>query len=325
MVSTRTGSLPDCRPLLADPDDLTLVFQPIVDLAGATVAGYEALARFPGTAGPDVWFAAAAEAGLAAELQALLLHKAIARLVDLPPGTFLLVRGAAPLIGSGPVRAALASRPRLHGLALELDGPRHAPELASLRARGARTDVEVLARDSVEALAGAGVVASAARRGSLLLAEGLDGLDDLTAALRCGTLLGRGWLFGAPSTGFRSLASGVVDLVRTGSARVRLAVPVLGLVRPVRQVLFPSSDEPPAVEVGADGSAIALLLAGPSGSTWRRPVTLSVPPTAGTGETLRLALSRPAEHRYEPVLCHDEDGRPLGLIRVADLVRATAR
>jgi EAL domain-containing protein (putative c-di-GMP-specific phosphodiesterase class I) len=44
------------------------VFQPIVDLAGATVAGYQALARFPGAAGPDVWFAAAAEARIAAQL-----------------------------------------------------------------------------------------------------------------------------------------------------------------------------------------------------------------------------------------------------------------
>ena len=76
--------LPDCRPLLADPDDLTLVFQPIVDLAGATVAGYEALARFPGTAGPDVWFAAAAEAGVAAELEALAIHKALAAVPALP-------------------------------------------------------------------------------------------------------------------------------------------------------------------------------------------------------------------------------------------------
>jgi len=61
MIGTRTARLPDCRPLLADPDDLTLVFQPIVDLAGATVAGYDTLARFPGAAGTDVWFAAAAD------------------------------------------------------------------------------------------------------------------------------------------------------------------------------------------------------------------------------------------------------------------------
>jgi EAL domain-containing protein (putative c-di-GMP-specific phosphodiesterase class I) len=85
MLRTRPRALPDCRPLLADPDDLTLVFQPIVDLAAATIAGYEALARFPGTAGPDVWFAAAAEAGLAAELEALAIHKALDIVPDLPP------------------------------------------------------------------------------------------------------------------------------------------------------------------------------------------------------------------------------------------------
>ena len=85
MLGTRTSELPDCRPLLAEPDDLTLLFQPIVDLAAATVAGYEALARFPGTAGPDVWFAAAAEAGVAAELEALAIHKALAAVPALPP------------------------------------------------------------------------------------------------------------------------------------------------------------------------------------------------------------------------------------------------
>ena len=91
MTATRERSLPDCRPLLADPDDLTLVFQPIVDLAAVRVVGYEALARFPGTAGPGVWFAAAADCGLAAELEALAVAKALAAVPLLPPGTFLAV------------------------------------------------------------------------------------------------------------------------------------------------------------------------------------------------------------------------------------------
>ncbi len=85
MGGTRSATLPDCRPLLADPDDLTLAFQPIVDLAGATVAGYEALARFPGTSGPDAWFAAAHEMGLGAELEALAIHKALAAVPACPP------------------------------------------------------------------------------------------------------------------------------------------------------------------------------------------------------------------------------------------------
>ena len=108
-----TRSLPDCRPLLADPDDLTLVFQPIVDLARARVAGYEALARFPGTAGPEVWFAAAADAGIAAELEALAITKALAAVPDLPADTFLTVNVGPHLLGTRLVQQALATRPDL--------------------------------------------------------------------------------------------------------------------------------------------------------------------------------------------------------------------
>jgi hypothetical protein len=104
MLGMRTAGLPDCRPLLADPDDLSLVFQPIVDLAAATVADYEALARFPGVAGPDVWFAAAAEAGIAAELEALAIHKALAAVPSLPPDTFLTVNVSPTCSGRSPSR-----------------------------------------------------------------------------------------------------------------------------------------------------------------------------------------------------------------------------
>src|SRR3954465_4590215 len=106
-----TSTLParwDCRPLLAGDDDLTVVFQPIVDLASATVAGYEALARLPGTASPDAWFAAAAEAGLGAELEALALRRALAALPDLPPNTFLTVNVSPHLLGTAPIAAAVA-------------------------------------------------------------------------------------------------------------------------------------------------------------------------------------------------------------------------
>src|SRR3954468_20360144 len=113
MSATHLLALPDCRPLLASADDLTLVFQPIVDLAGATIAGYEALSRFPGTAGPEVWFAAAADAGLAAELEALAIHKALAAVPDLPDNTFLTVNLSPHLLGADPVQDALATRPDL--------------------------------------------------------------------------------------------------------------------------------------------------------------------------------------------------------------------
>src|SRR3954468_17946204 len=111
MLGTPTERLPDCRPLVAVPDHMTLVFQPVVDLAGAAVAGYEALARFPGSAGPDVWFAAAAEAGIAPELEGLAIHQALAAGPDLPADTFLTINVSPHILGSAPVQAALATRP----------------------------------------------------------------------------------------------------------------------------------------------------------------------------------------------------------------------
>src|SRR3954454_20066590 len=152
MPASRLLALPDCRPLLASPEDLTLAFQPIVDLAGATVAGYEALARFPGSAGPDVWFAAAADAGVAAELEALAIHKALAVVPALPADTFLTVNVSPHLLGSAPVQAAFATRPALQRVVVELTEHTPVHDLAALR----RQTDELRARGALIALDDAG-------------------------------------------------------------------------------------------------------------------------------------------------------------------------
>ena len=139
VVPSRTGSPPECRPLLADPDDLTVLLGPVVDLTAGTVVGYEALARFPGTAGTDVWFAAAANAGLAAQVEALLVHKALSRLSGLPEGCFLLLPVRASLLGTDPVREAFAVRPHLDRVLVEVRDDTAADPwaVAALLARGA--------------------------------------------------------------------------------------------------------------------------------------------------------------------------------------------
>ena len=339
MVPSRISSPPDCRPLLADADDLTVVFQPVVDLATGAVVGYQALARFPGTAGPDVWFAAAADAGLAARVEALLVHKALSRLPGLPEGCFLLVPVRASLLGTDPVREAFAVRPHLDGVLVEIrpDGTAaDARAVAALRARGAaiavaadapqppwaqQPDVVVLDRETVAASApSSGAVPGAPR----VLVDRIETPQDLTAALRCGGAAGRGWVFGAPSAVPGPLPASVTELLGTRRARLRLAAPVLPLVRPVHRIPVSGRGSAPAVEVDDQGAPVALLVADPAGATWRRPVSLRVPPDAAAGETLRRALSRPAGQRHDPVLCVDEDGRPLGVLRVADLARVTA-
>src|SRR5215218_564767 len=360
MLGTRTARLPDCRPLLADPDDLTLVFQPIVDLAAATVAGYEALARFPGAAGPDVWFAAAAEAGIAAELEALAIHKALAAVPDLPADTFLTVNVSPHILGSAPVQAALATRPDLRRVVVELTEhtPVHDLEVLrrqcdELRVRGAlialddagsgysglqqlaalRPQVVKLDRalvsdadtDPVRVALAEMLGEFAGRIDAWLLAEGIETPAELAAFAQLGVPLAQGWLLGRPSPGFAPLSAETTELIRAQVARARLVDSIASLLRPVRQV--PAADEalgiPPAVLTGPLGEPVALLLGDPrTAEVYTAPVSLRVHPFDDVRETLRRALTRAPAQRFDPVLCTDPTGSVLGMVRVEDLATA---
>ena len=360
MLGTRERSLPDCRPLLADPDDLTLVFQPIVDLAGATIAGYEALSRFPGTASPDIWFAAAEEAGMGAELEALAIGKALDTVPHLPANTFLTVNVSPHLLGAEPVQDALARRPDLRRVVVELTEHTPVADLSALygqtqelRARGAlialddagsgysglqqmaalRPQIVKLDRalvsdadaDPVRIALAEMVGEFAGKIDAWLLAEGLETTAELAAFARLGVPLGQGWLLGRPTPDFAPLAPAVVDLVRAQVARARLTESVASLLRPIRQL--DAADEgpeiPPAVLLGPLGEPLELLLADPrTREVYRAPVSLRVHPSADITETLQRALTRPPIHRFDPVLCTDPVGHVLGLIRIEDLASA---
>jgi EAL domain-containing protein (putative c-di-GMP-specific phosphodiesterase class I) len=360
MLGTRTGELPDCRPLLAEPDDLTLVFQPIVDLAAATVAGYEALARFPGTAGPDVWFAAAAEAGVAAELEALAIHKALAAVPALPPDTFLTVNVSPHILGSAPVQDALATRPGLQRVVVELTEHTPVHDLAALRrqcdelrARGAlialddagsgysglqqlaalRPQVVKLDRalvsdadtDPVRVALAEMLGEFAGRIDAWLLAEGIETQGELAAFAKLGVPLAQGWLLGRPTPDFAPLAPATTQLIRALAGRAQLTDTVASLLRPVRQYALGEDvpGVPPVVLVGPQGEPVALLLADPrTGETYTAPVSMRVHPTTDIGETLQRALTRSPAQRFDPVLCTNPSGDVLGLLRIEDLASA---
>jgi len=360
-----TATLPDrwdCRPLLAGEDDLTVVFQPIVDLASASVAGYEALARFPGTASPEVWFAAAHEAGLGAELEALALRKALAALPDLPPNTFLTVNVSPHLLGTAPVLAALAGPASLRRVVVELT--EHMPthdlaalreQTAALRGRGAliaiddagsgyaglqqlaeiRPQLVKLDRalvagadtDPVKAALAEMVGAFTSRIDAWLLAEGIETPGELATFARLGVPLAQGWLFGRPTPHFAPLTPEVTQLIRTQVARAQLTESVASLLRPVRQREETQGDDgpPPYVVLDAAEVPVQLVLADPrTGAPYRAPVSLRVPPSAGVTETLQRALTRRPVHRFDPVLCTDRTGAVLGLLRIEDLAAAAA-
>jgi EAL domain-containing protein (putative c-di-GMP-specific phosphodiesterase class I) len=361
MIGTRTARLPDCRPLLADSDDLTLVFQPIVDLANATIAGYEALSRFPGAAGPDVWFAAAAEAGIGPELEALAIHKALVAVDRLPPNTFLTVNVSPHLLGADVVQRALASRDDLHRVVVELTEHTPVDDLTALRRqsdalreRGALialddtgsgysglqqmatmrpqlvkldralvADVDV---DPVRVALAEMVGEFAGKIDAWLLAEGIETIAELAAFNRLGVPLGQGWLLGRPSPDFLPLAPEVEQLVRTQTARARLTDSVASLMRPVRQCLLGEDDipqVPPVVLVGTQGEPSGLLLCDPRTlEVYTAPVSLRVHPSTDITDVLQRALTRPPAQRFDPVLCTDPTGSVLGLLRVEDLATA---
>jgi EAL domain-containing protein (putative c-di-GMP-specific phosphodiesterase class I) len=101
--------------VMAVPERLTMVFQPIADLRRGTVAGYEALARFAGppSASPDVWFRAAANLGREAELEALAIRRALTAVGRLPANTFLTVNVSPHLLDDPEIRAVFDVAPTL--------------------------------------------------------------------------------------------------------------------------------------------------------------------------------------------------------------------
>ncbi len=360
---TVTATMPkhgDCRPLLAGEDDLTVVFQPIVDLASATVAGYQAQPRFPGTAAPDVWSAAAAEAGLGAELEALALRKALAALPDLPPHTFLSVTVRPHLLGSAPVAAAFAEPATLRRVVVTLTEQLPTADLgalrtrtAALRSRGALIGIAGSGLAGLEQLAevrpqlvtldralvaGAGtdpvtaalvelVGTFTSRIDAWLLADGIDTAAELAASARLGVPLAQGWLLGRPTPHFAELTPEVAALVRSHVARARLTDTVTSLLRPVRVRESDEDDAVPAPYVLLDprGVPVELVLTDPrTGAPYRAPVSLTVHPSADVPATLQRALVRPPVHRFDPVICTDRSGAVLGLLRVEDLASAAA-
>jgi EAL domain-containing protein (putative c-di-GMP-specific phosphodiesterase class I) len=72
--------------VLDNPEALSMVLQPIVDLVTDEVVAVEALARFDITPyrSPDLWFAEAHQTGLGVELELLAITQAFARLPMLP-------------------------------------------------------------------------------------------------------------------------------------------------------------------------------------------------------------------------------------------------
>lgn len=223
------------RALIDEPHRVNILLQPLCSLEDQAPIGYEALARFDTTPQrtPDRWFREAAKVGYGPELELVALQRGVARLADLPPGTFLALNGSPDVFARPEVRRLFADHPA-ERLVLEIT--EHAPvrdyealerRLRPLRASGARVavddagagfaslrhilrlapDVIKLDRSLVsgigrsvaqQAMAG-GLISFAHRMGAVIVAEGIERTDELATLRELGVDYGQGFLLAHPA------------------------------------------------------------------------------------------------------------------------------
>jgi EAL domain-containing protein (putative c-di-GMP-specific phosphodiesterase class I) len=131
-------------------DGLSIVYQPIINVAQDKVVGFESLTRFSATPlrGPDVWFNEAASVGMGAQLEMRAVELAMAALDSLPKDVYLSFNVSPEALINGDLRRVLEGMP-LERLVLEVTEHATIDEyseltnaLAPLRTQGLRLAVD---------------------------------------------------------------------------------------------------------------------------------------------------------------------------------------
>jgi len=211
--------------------DVETFWQPIVDLRGPSVVGYEGFARFAGATGlsPDRWFSEAAARGRRSELEALALRAALRRLGDAPRDCFLSLNVSPVALLDDHVQRALFDVPDLTGVVIELTTPAQPEDIDELarRAGGLRraggalaltyavdhtTHEELLSlRPTVlkiaEPFSGEALSRLAGSFGGRIVVQNVERMQDLLGLQDVGIRFVQGFLVGVPTTSWQPLAS----------------------------------------------------------------------------------------------------------------------
>ena len=213
--------------------DVRLAYQPIVDVMTDVVVAVEALARFPTHGTPLKVFAAAEACGLSADLEALVLRRAIYERLRVPPGLLLTLNVTPHHLLDGPVMTVLAAS-ELEGLVIELtertvppEPDRLVPVIDRLRADGAlvalddtgagyqgiqqvaslrpdwvkidRAIVTGASTDEVQRASLQMFARVAKRVGAVTVAEGVESAADIELLQEMGIGLAQGFYLGQPT------------------------------------------------------------------------------------------------------------------------------
>jgi len=221
--------------VLDDPELLSVVFQPVVDLFSGDMVAVEALARFNRTPvrPPEMWFADARQVGLGVELEMLALASALAHLPHLPDSVALSINVAPDTMACPQLHRVLQDVPASR-VVLELtehaildDHPDLSAARLALRKAGIRLAVDDagsgssslthlvdLAPDFIKidrslmwdldvdpvrrSLVGS-LVSFASEIGAEIQAEGVETIDELHAVRRLGVRYAQGYFLGRPA------------------------------------------------------------------------------------------------------------------------------
>jgi EAL domain-containing protein (putative c-di-GMP-specific phosphodiesterase class I) len=353
----------DIRRLLAEPDRLFLVVQPIVDLRRADVVGFEVLSRFrlERPLGPDRVFAAAARQGLAAELEALVIGRALALADRLPHNCFLSVNVDPSQLTSQPVRAALEARTSIAGLVFELT-EHHAIEdlgavtqaVQALKARGAlvamddagagysglkqilelrpqllkldRALIAGLDEDPAKRALVSMVGELAGRLDAWLLAEGIETAAELRILRQLGVPLAQGYFLARPAAPWPALSPDALAIARGTPAHVRSPAVASRLLEACATcgVGEPWPEAKLAVRLAAGRpTALRVMEAGVSHERGEHQL-LRVKRESSIADVAQRAVTRDPSSCWDPLVCVDDLGSFLGVIRMPILVAALA-
>ena len=201
-----------------------------------------------------------------------------------------------------------------------------------------RRYVSEVHRDEAKAALVATIGDLASRIEAWVVAEGVGRVDELEALIRLRVPLSQGYLFARPEAGLVELDDSLGALLweRSFARLARAGVGVLAEPAPV--VRDQDGSEAIARLFSADASVdylpvldelgrpVAVLsregFRGRAGA--RRLPPLRVLGGSAVADVARRAMIRPPGERFDPVVCCDEDGRYVGLVRVERLVQELA-
>ncbi len=195
--------------------------------------------------------------------------------------------------------------------------------------------------DTVKAAVVESLCNIADRLQATLVAEGVERIEELDWLQQSGVPLGQGWLLGRPSDQPQPLAVGTAARLR---ARADLATPAnratAGAI--MRWAPGVTAGQIPGRAVTADGQSPgtpaqlvvlldaaqrpqSLVLRGADGLPAKeKPITLRAFVGTPLTHLARQVSSRPAAHRYDPVVCTSADGGYLGVVDIDALLRVLA-